>query len=241
MKKNYKTKNKILLFFSAVFIILTIIFSSYAVSKTVMTKGAINYLQDKYQMNEEQIDIIDYEIGMYHLDSTDMFFNWFEIRWYPYKWQFNYNGREFFVNRINGRYYDDYQLDDIQLWATEWLAKKINNNIIGIRFDSEILFNYQMHYSNKMIFTKDNAIDLFNDACTYDYADGSIEYNVAIFIKESYFETFLENDKKTLLNTVKRKLPNSKIQYVVGADKNKIIKERNKFIYWTSEYCELYE
>lgn len=241
MKKVYKAKNRILVVFSVVLLISAIIFGSYAVAKTVMTKGAFEYLQDKYEMTEEQLDILDYETGRYHLVSTDWIFEPFKIEWYDYKWEFEYNGREFFVNRINGRYYDDYQLDDIQLWATEWLSKNVDEHIIGIRIYSEFLFNYQMHYSNKMIFTEDNAIELFNDACTYDYPDGTIEYNVAIFINESYFETLIESDKKTLLNTVKRKLPNSKIQSVVGADKNKIVKERNKFIYWTSEYCELYE
>lgn len=127
MKKTYKSRNIFLVFIFVVLLLSAIIFGSYAVAKTVMTKGAFEYLQDKYEMTEEQLDILDYETGRYHLVSTDWIFEPFKIEWYDYKWEFEYNRREFFVNRINGRYYDDYQLDDIQLWATEWLSKKLMN------------------------------------------------------------------------------------------------------------------
>ena len=36
------------------------IFGGYFVTKTVMTKGAINYLQNKYNMSYNQIIVLDY-------------------------------------------------------------------------------------------------------------------------------------------------------------------------------------
>ena len=238
MKKVYKAKNRILVVFSVVLLISAIIFGSYAVAKTVMTKGAFEYLQDKYEMTEEQLDILDYETGRYHLVSTDWIFEPFKIEWHNYKWQFEYNGREFFVNRINGRYYDDYQLDDIQLWATDWLSKNVDENIIGIRFDSEILFNYQMHYSNKMLFTKDNAIDLFNDACTYDYYDKFYEFNNALYLDKDFYYSLSKQEKEQILNFVKQKLSNSSIQFLTTTSNNKIVKNNDKDIYWITMYYE---
>ena len=141
--KNKKKAITIILIVSI--LIVGFIFGGYFVTKTVMTKGAFEYLQDKYEMTEEQLDILDYETGRYHLVSTDWILEPFIVEWHNYKWQFDYNGREFFVNRINGRYYDDYQLDDIQLSATEWLSKNVDEHIIGINFDSSNLINYQLN------------------------------------------------------------------------------------------------
>ena len=236
MKKVYKAKNRILVVFSVVLLISAIIFGSYAVAKTVMTKGAFEYLQDKYEMTEEQLDILDYETGRYHLVSTDWIFEPFKIEWHNYKWQFEYNGREFFVNRINGRYYDDYQLDDIQLWATEWLSKNVDENIIGIRFDSSNLINYQLNYSNKILITKENVMNFFNDACTYDYSSGFFEYGVGIYIDEVYYSDMTRQENEYILSVVKNKLPNSKFEFLTTVEENRTIKSEYKYSNWFFEY-----
>ena len=236
MKKVYKAKNRILVVFSVVLLISAIIFGSYAVAKTVMTKGAFEYLQDKYEMTEEQLDILDYETGRYHLVSTDWIFEPFKIEWHNYKWQFEYNGREFFVNRINGRYYDDYQLDDIQLWATEWLSKNVDEHIIGIQFDSSNLINYQLNYSNKILITKENVMDFFNDSCIYDYSSGFFEYGVAIYIDEVYYSDITRQENEYILAVVKNKLSNSKFEFLTTVEENRIIKNEYKYSNWFFEY-----
>ena len=58
-------------------------------------------------------------------------------------------------------------------------------------------------------------------------------------VESTYFNTLSQTDKSGLLDEVKEKLPNSHIQYIIGADTSKISKERNKFIYWLSEYNEI--
>lgn len=48
--------------FTIIFILVFgFIFGGYFAIKTVMTKGAINYLQDKYDMPYNQITVLDYE------------------------------------------------------------------------------------------------------------------------------------------------------------------------------------
>lgn len=237
MKKVYKAKNRILVVFSVVLLISAIIFGSYAVAKTVMTKGAFEYLQDKYEMTEEQLDILDYETGRYHLVSTDWIFEPFKIEWHNYKWQFEYNGREFFVNRINGRYYDDYQLDDIQLWATEWLSKNVDEKIVGIHFDSTHLLNYQLNYGNQSVITKQDAIEFFNNACIYDdYKDSFVGFDAGIFVEESYYYSLSNEEKDDILNTIKDILPSSEFEFIADSEDYKIEKDKIKYSIWIFDY-----
>ena len=51
---------KILSIIITITIIIVFIFGGYFAIKTVMTKGAINYLQDKYNMSYNQITVLDY-------------------------------------------------------------------------------------------------------------------------------------------------------------------------------------
>ena len=237
MKKVYKAKNRILVVFSVVLLISAIVFGSYAVAKTVMTKGAFEYLQDKYEMTEEQLDILDYETGRYHLVSTDWIFEPFKIEWHNYKWQFEYNGREFFVNRINGRYYDDYQLDDIQLWATEWLSKNVDEKIVGIHFDSTHLLNYQLNYGNQSVITKQDAIEFFNNACIYDdYKDSFVGFDAGIFVEESYYYSLSNEEKDDILNTIKDILPSSEFEFIADSEDYKIEKYKIKYSIWIFDY-----
>lgn len=237
MKNNKIEKHKALKVLLIIFLsaLLFALVSGYA-AKAIMTKGAIDYLQDKYGISEERLSILDYETGRLHLVSTDWILEPFKIEWHDYKWEFNYNGRDFFVNRINGRYYDDYQLDDIQIWATDWLSKNIDKNIIGIQFDSSNLINYQINYGNKFLVTKENVIDLFNDTCTYGDTNGFFEYKVAIYIDESYYSILTKQEQKNILDAVKNKLPNSKFEFLTTVNDNKIIKKEYKHSNWFFEY-----
>ena len=137
--------------------------------------------------------------------------------WSPYKWEIQYNDKSFFVNRIDGKYYDDYQLDEIESVATEWFKQNVDNNIVGIKLSSANIINYQARITGNR-FTN---------------------YDVDLMVESTYFDTLSQTDKNNLLDEVKEKLPNSHIQYVIGTDKSKISKERNKFIYWLSEYNEM--
>ena len=112
MKKKKKAITIILIVFILVF---GFIFGGYFAIKTVMTKGAINYLQDKYNMSYNQITVLDYEMKKPGNDTSFLPLNTY---WSPYKWELRYNDKSFFVNRIDGRYYDDYQLDEIESVAT---------------------------------------------------------------------------------------------------------------------------
>lgn len=227
---------KILSIIITITIIIVFIFGGYFAIKTVMTKGAINYLQDKYNMSYNQITVLDYEMKKPGNDTSFLPLNTY---WSPYKWELEYNNKSFFVNRIDGKYYDDYQLDEIESVATEWFKQNIDNNIVGIKLSSANIINYQARIAGKVTINENNIKDFLNDKNTYSSIDDYTYYDVVLIVESTYFDTLSQTDKSNLLDVVKEKLPNSHIQYIIGADTSKISKERNKFIYWLSEYNEM--
>ena len=231
MKK--KTITIILIVFILVF---GSIFGGYFATKAVMTKGAMNYLQDKYDMTFNQITVLDYEMKKPGNDTSFLPLNTY---WSPYKWELEYNNKSLFVNRIDGKYYDDYQLDEIESVATEWFKQNIDNNIVGIKLSSANIINYQARIAGNITINENNIKDFLNDKNTYSCIDDYTYYDVVLMIESTYFDTLSQADKSSLLDRIKQKLPNSHIQYIIGADASKISKERNKFIYWLSEYNEM--
>lgn len=227
---------KILSIIITITIIIVFIFGGYFVAKTVMTKGAINYLQDKYNMPYNQITVLDYEMKKPGNDTSFLPLNTY---WSPYKWELEYNNKSFFVNRIDGKYYDDYQLDEIESVATEWFKQNIDNNIVGIKLSSANIINYQARIASNVTINENNIKDFLNDKNTYSGINHFTYYDVDLMVENTYFEALSQTDKSNLLDVVKEKLPNSHIQYLIGADTSKISKERNKFIYWLSEYNEM--
>lgn len=159
--------------------------------------------------------------------------------WSPYKWEIQYNDKSFFVNRIDGKYYDDYQLDEIESVATEWFKQNVDNNIVGIKLSSVNIINYQARIAGNITINENNIKDFLNDKNTYSGINRFTYHDVDLMLESTYFDTLSQTDKNNLLDEVKEKLPNSHIQYVIGTDKSKISKERNKFIYWLSEYNEM--
>lgn len=219
-----------------ILIVFIFIFGGYFIAKTVMTKGAINYLQDKYNMSYNQITVLDYEMKKFGNDTSFLPLNTY---WSPYKWELEYNDKSFFVNRIDGKYYDDYQLDEIESVATKWFKQNIDNNIVGIKLSSANIINYQARVPCNITINENNIKDFLNDKNTYNSIDNYTYYDVVLMVESNYFNTLSQTDKNNLLYEVKENLPNSHIQYVIGTDTSKISKERNKFIYWLSEYNEL--
>ncbi|MDD7331507.1 hypothetical protein, partial [Eubacterium sp.] len=157
MKKKNKAVAIILIIFILVF---GSVFGGYFAIKTVMTKGAINYLQDKYNMSYNQITVLDYEMKKFENDTSFLPLNTY---WSPYKWELEYNDKSFFVDRIDGKYYDDYQLDEIESVATEWFKQNVDNNIVGIKLSSVNIINYQARIAGNITINEKNIKDFLND------------------------------------------------------------------------------
>ena len=64
-----RTKSVIIATIIVFILVFGSIFGGYFATKTVMTKGAINYLQDKYNMSYNQITVLDYEMKKFRSEE----------------------------------------------------------------------------------------------------------------------------------------------------------------------------
>ena len=47
----------------------------------------------------------------------------------------------FYVDCVNDRYFDDYQLEDLSKWCTKDLQENVDENIVGFETDSSNLYD----------------------------------------------------------------------------------------------------
>lgn len=133
-----------------------------ATSYTLVKTKAEIYLCHKYDAKFSEIELTDYRRAGVYWDDYNIF--WLTPQWVDFSFEFKYNDRYVMVNRFNGKFYDDYQLDDIENWSTQWLQKNIDERITGIRLDSTHIFWY-LHNTNKShnyIITQDDTEEFLN-------------------------------------------------------------------------------
>lgn len=143
---------------------------------------AVAYLCKKYDAKITDFKLIDSRhAGTYWDSSRDELFQF--LAWKDFAFEFEYNGRKFFVNRNDGKFYDDYQLEDIENWCTEWLQKNIDENIVGIELIIDNYFNYiaNCDKSNNYVLTKSDTKEFLDN-----YSYGKYNYYQTIFYYNNY-------------------------------------------------------
>ena len=97
---------------------------------------AEHYLCQKYDAKPSEIELVDYKHAKPYWNHDPIIS---EIHWTDFSFEFEYNNKKFFVNRDEGKFYDDYQLEDIEKWCTQWLKENIDERIVGLEIDSNII------------------------------------------------------------------------------------------------------
>jgi hypothetical protein len=97
----------------------------------------------KYKAKPSEIELVDYKHSKVYLDEYKIFF--VIPKWTDFSFEFEYNGKQVFVNRYKGTFYDDYQLDEIEQWCTQWLQENVDERIIGLQIESTDIIWYQKH------------------------------------------------------------------------------------------------
>lgn len=144
----------------------------------VVSAQAKIYLSLKYKDAPSKFELVDHNQAHLRSEEYQVFF--MKPVWVDFSFEYKYNDRLFFVNRDKGRFYDDYQLEDIEKWSTEWLQENVDKRIVGIPLDSYELQIFQKSYKNNVL-TK-NEIKTF----LYDYFSGNLGINnFALFYDES--------------------------------------------------------
>lgn len=132
-----------------------------ATSYTFVKVKAEAYLCQKYDAKPSEIELVDYKHAKPYWNHDPIIS---ELHWTDFSFEFKYNDKKFFVNRDDGKFYDDYQLEDIEKWCTEWLKENIDESIVGLEIDSNIIKNYYRN-SNKdyyKIISKNDAENFMN-------------------------------------------------------------------------------
>lgn len=132
-----KTKKKKLLI---VFLILIIGVLACLSVPTVRTLQAKYYLSQKYDAKMSEFSVKDYK-GKHLMPSEDMIF-FEEYYLVGYSFEFEYNGRNFIVSKTDNGLYDDYQLENIEEWCTDWLKNNADLNMRGLSLDTDDILNY---------------------------------------------------------------------------------------------------
>lgn len=162
--RNNKKLRAIVIAVGVVLLLLALNAVANKVSYPYVKARAVTYLSHKYDAKRSEFELVDYRhAGTYWDSSRDEFFQF--LAWRDFAFEFEYKGREFFVNRSDGKFYDDYQLEDVEAWCTQWLQENIDKNIIGINLN--ILFvnryydNVGKKYSEQI--QKDDVFDMMNN------------------------------------------------------------------------------
>ena len=161
MTKRKKKKiiySAILLALGIIIVLISLFFVKYKTVDNYMTARAYHYLSAKYDADESEFTLIDYDKAHWFLNDDDFP----ELERAPYKWEFEYNGRKFFVNRLDRKFYDDYQLEEIEQWCVEWLQENVFSDILHIELNSFDLWNYQMKFGNTVIRRENIEVFLTN-------------------------------------------------------------------------------
>ena len=163
-----KTKKKKLLI---VFLVLIIGVLACLSVPAVRTLQAKYYLSQKYDAKMSEFKVEDYEGG--HYTSVDALFIFNDYYWIDFSYEFSYNGRNFVVRKNDNGWYDDYQLEDLEKWSTEWLQANADSSIKGCYFDTKNLLNYykinNIGYSNPI--AQEDIKNFLLDYVKYDYIE----------------------------------------------------------------------
>lgn len=141
MRKNKKLKAiiaivvSIIVFMLALYAVINRFNYSYVESKV------ITYLSQKYDAEQNEFELVKYrQACLYWKWSKNGFFSY--LKWADFAFEYEYNGKKFFVNRSGNEFYDDYQLEDVEVWCTQWLQENVDNRITGVDLSSRRLMYY---------------------------------------------------------------------------------------------------
>ena len=145
IKNNKKRKSIKIIFLAIILLTLANLFAY-----PVVAAQAKIYLSLKYKESPTKFELVDHNQSHVRSEEYEVFF--MKPKWVDFSFEYKYNDRLFFVNRDKGRFYDDYQLEDIENWCTEWLKENVDERIIGIDLDSDHIRKYQKEVNNRKLY-----------------------------------------------------------------------------------------
>ena len=141
--KNKNCKKSIIIV--AVVVICFAVFGAYkfvdTYSHSYAENKVINYLCQKYDEDASAFKVLDYQQSGFGWSDNGHIIS--ERVWIDFTFEVRYNGKKFFVKKYKGKYYDDYQLEDIEKWCTDWLKNNVDERFTGVDLDTYDIIWYQ--------------------------------------------------------------------------------------------------
>lgn len=199
LKKNYAIGLSII---SGLIVLLLCCFTLKTLINNNKSNDAKRYIANKYNIETDLISEVSYTKK--HLEPDFVLFENFNIWVVPSRWKFNYGEREFNVEYINDHFVDDYQLEDLEIWCTEYLQDNVDSNISGIELYSDMIF----HDNTYDMFSKRSRYYTVRSSKSLSYSDNKLwkqedisEFLNYQFDNYKYLGVFYKTDNISKYNT----------------------------------------
>lgn len=173
-------------------IVIALVFAYLAILQ--MPKS---YLSEKYNLERNEIKSV-YFVPPYFRNESNHSSNIFDFEKVNSKWKIKYKDDTFYVDYIDGKYYDDFQLTQIYNWSVDYLQKNIDSNISGIEIHSECIYYFQAENNSSSELIQESQIHNFLDFALKDYNNDFVIYysvnDISPYINDTETTTKIKSD-----------------------------------------------
>ena len=156
-----------------------------------------SYLSEKYNLERNEIKSV-YFVPPYFRNESNHSSNIFDFEKVNSKWKIKYKDDTFYVDYIDGKYYDDFQLTQIYNWSVDYLQKNIDSNISGIEIHSECIYYFQAENNGSSELIQESQIHNFLDFALKDYNNDFVVYysvnDISPYIDDTETATKIKSD-----------------------------------------------
>ena len=169
MNKNSKSTFKKIKKYACIALIFAIFLAaSIILYSNSLTRNAKEYIAYKYGVTQSEItEVEEYKA---HIETEFVLLEKFNIWVVLAKWVFNVYGKNFNVEYFQKHYVDDFQLEDLEIWCTEYLQDNVDSNISGIELYSDMIF----HDNTYDIFSKRSRYYTVRSSKSLSYSDNKL-------------------------------------------------------------------
>lgn len=166
----------------------------FVYSNITINNRMLNYLSEKYSVDKSQITIMEHDKAKLNFEYDFMESTY--INYTHHKWICEIENREFEVKFFKFHFVDDYQLEDLEKWCTNYYKENINPNIVGtviygntVFHDPDIRYNNNLPYSDNRLWKENDIKDFIRYQYLFNRENGisvyvnDIESNA---VKEAY-------------------------------------------------------
>lgn len=156
-----------------------------------------SYLSKKYNLERNEIKSV-YFVPPYFRNESNHSSNIFDFEKVNSKWKIKYRNNNFYVDYINGKYYDDFQLTQIYNWTVEYLQKNIDSHISKVEIHSECIYYFQAENNSSSELIQKSQIHNFLDFALKDYNNDFVVYysvnDISSYIDDTEAATKIKSD-----------------------------------------------